>query len=85
MKSPIIQAEMQKMLLTSIIEELKSEFGEDIPTGNIEIMITAAIAANSPSNLDIPVFPFVFPIFLPLFIFEVFFTLWSFFFTTEKD
>ena len=44
MKSPIIQAEMQKMLLTSIIEELKSEFGEDIPAGNIEIMI--AISDN---------------------------------------
>lgn len=44
MKSPIIQAEMQKMLLESIMEELRTGYKCDIPSQNIESFV--AISDN---------------------------------------
>ena len=48
MKSPIIQVEMQKMLLTSIIDELKSEGHRNLQIGEIDILI--AISDNGIIN-----------------------------------
>lgn len=48
MKSPVIQAEMQKMLLTSIVDEIKSEYGNDLQIGEIDILI--AISDNGIIN-----------------------------------
>lgn len=48
MKSPIIQAEMQKMLLTSIADEINSEYSTNFQIGEIDILI--AISDNGIIN-----------------------------------